>query len=141
MERSNFELNHLSNIRNHTTNFVYSHLFFWEVCTKSFLKKLLFFYDEVVFGAVSTPGELTLPLLLKTAGFFLKMFFKSNSTLGRTRGLSGLGLGNPAKNRLYCSTTRSESSALSISMSLLGAKTLSETQVIQTYISWYFLTV
>ena len=87
-----------------------------------------------MFGAVSTPGELTLPLLLKTAGFFLKMFFKSNSTLGRTRGLSGLGLGNPAKNRLYCSTTRSESSALSISMSLLGAKTLSETQKIQMYI-------
>ena len=91
-----------------------------------------------MFGAVSTPGELTLPLLLKTAGFFLKMFFKSNSTLGRTRGLSGLGLGNPAKNRLYCSTTRSESSALSISMSLLGAKTLSETQVIKMYIFWPF---
>ena len=105
---------------------MYSHLFFLGGLHKIIFKKVVVFYDEVVFGEVSTPGELTLPLLLKTAGFFLKMFFKSNSTLGRTRGLSGLGLGNPAKNRLYCSTTRSESSALSISMSLLGAKTLSE---------------
>ena len=94
----------------------------------------LFFLNYEVLGAASIDeDELKLPLLVKTAleveaeaaGFFLKMFFKSNSTLGRTRGWSGLGLGNPAKNRLYCSTTRSESSALSISMSLLGAKTLS----------------
>ena len=96
----------------------------------------LFFLNYEVLGVASIDeDELKLPLLVKTAleveaeaagaGFFLKMFFKSNSTLGRTRGWSGLGLGNPAKNRLYCSTTRSESSALSISMSLLGAKTLS----------------
>ena len=82
-------------------------------------------YDVVVLG-VACSAELKLPWLLNTVGaFFLKMFFISNSTLGRTRGWSGLGLG-PAKNRLNCSTTRSESSAFSKSMSLLGAKTLSE---------------
>ena len=83
-------------------------------------------YDVVVLGvACSATAELKLPWLLNTVGaFFLKMFFISNSTLGRTRGWSGLGLG-PAKNRLNCSTTRSESSAFSKSMSLLGAKTLS----------------
>ena len=85
-------------------------------------------YDVVVLGVAcsETTAELKLPWLLNTVGaFFLKMFFISNSTLGRTRGWSGLGLG-PAKNRLNCSTTRSESSAFSKSMSLLGAKTLSE---------------
>ena len=92
-------------------------------------------YDVVVLG-VACSAELKLPWLLNTVGaFFLKMFFISNSTLGRTRGWSGLGLG-PAKNRLNCSTTRSESSAFSKSMSLLGAKTLSENknkQTISTY--------
>ena len=86
-------------------------------------------YDVVVLGvacSATAETELKLPWLLNTVGaFFLKMFFISNSTLGRTRGWSGLGLG-PAKNRLNCSTTRSESSAFSKSMSLLGAKTLSE---------------
>ena len=88
-------------------------------------------YDVVILG-VACSAELKLPWLLNTVGaFFLKMFFISNSTLGRTRGWSGLGLG-PAKNRLNCSTTRSESSAFSKSMSLLGAKTLSENKNKQT---------
>ena len=81
-------------------------------------------YDVVVLGVACSATAKT--ELLNTVGaFFLKMFFISNSTLGRTLGWSGLGLG-PAKNRLNCSTTRSESSAFSKSMSLLGAKTLSE---------------